>query len=113
MEADNETRRVKILIMSIYRFARRNFNFEFMSDLFPTTKTLSPRLAWIKKRDVRTLNTGGDIDGDNPWVAWIGDAMPPEGCYGEGDTEHDAITHLAKRQGWPLWNEEQFAKRNL
>ncbi len=79
-----------------------------MNELFKTPETLSPRLAWMREKDVKTREAEGD------WAAYIGD--PPHDRYSLammkhrkeialGDSEEEAIFALAKAQGWTLWNE--------
>lgn len=97
-----------------------------MSDdlLFPAESVQmdSPKLAWLKKHKVLTYHS---MPGEGEWACWFAAFDEGEFKYentadffcqhtghygdsqcGEGDTEHDAIAHLAKRAGIRLWNEE-------
>lgn len=108
-----------------------------MSDeLFPVADVTheSPRLAWLKRHGVITfLSLPNDPEyrlwmaGLRRWTTEFTDCnATPEniepfdfffhetghnGDYrmGYGDTEHEAIASLAKRERIPLWNEEEFA----
>lgn len=90
-----------------------------MSELFNVPEQPSPRLAWIKKHQIRTARNDFVIK----YVAWLpnNDYEPLEGeeltdprfpnnekLCGYGDTIDDAIFHLAKRNNTKLWNEEQL-----
>lgn len=73
-----------------------------MSELFnnlPESK--SPRLIWMERHGVET---GGPDEDEEFWAMGLDRQSKPD--YGYGQTEHDAIVHLAKRNGWRLWNEE-------
>jgi len=95
-----------------------------MSDqlsLLDVPETLSPRLVWMLEKDVKTVLLLADgveceLTGrDGPlWACWYGEApethaqesaavMKSRLCY--ATTEEDAITRLAQRNGWKLWNE--------
>jgi hypothetical protein len=79
----------------------------------------SPRLAWMKKHDVKTVFHSGVVIGDEdefgnelfPWTASTSHGIDPKRagdavwCRG-AETEHGAIVELAIWQGWKLWNEE-------
>lgn len=84
-----------------------------MKELFPeeSVKKDSPRLAWIKKHKIQThlAKHMADAGEDDPWSAWIGDAIPPDNPdeLGYGNTEDDAILDLAKGCNLKLWNEEK------
>ena len=90
-----------------------------MNELFAPESVAkdSPRLAWMKSHHVNTKNLPDilpDEDEDEfgsilwPWLAWTG-----SGGYldqrrenqAQGNTEDDAITALAVKRGWKLWNE--------
>jgi hypothetical protein len=71
----------------------------------------SPRLAWLDKHGVRT-HFARHCPGD-PWCAWFGTVDPVSfneehggEAFGYGKSEDQAISALAKKQGWKLWNEE-------
>lgn len=97
-----------------------------MSDeLFPAESLAcdSPRLAWIKRHQIRRHRNPQYTEGDEcaPWCAWLpsNDTQPgaypedkdmpggvprdPEAC-GYGHTEDEALAELARIAG--LWNEE-------
>lgn len=87
-----------------------------MNELFSIADVTheSPRLAWMKRHRVETHHLPlAHIDGDEPWRATttgraphqLGDRLH----VGTGETEHEAIASLAKRERIPLWNEEEFA----
>ena len=74
----------------------------------------SPRLKWIRERNVSTkLNENvqpGDEDEFSvetiyPWCAYVGTPDFPRPDAGYGNTEEEAIVDLAKLKGWRLWNE--------
>ena len=83
--------------------------------LFPSESITqdSPRLAWVKKHEVRTWFTKSFTEEGTPWCAWFPDnesepgGIPddPEAC-GYGMTEEEAMRDLAVRYKVPLWNEE-------
>lgn len=93
---------------------------EMSETLFAMPETPSPRMVWLRDKNVRTHRNDGVSAGDEceftgepiaVWCAFIGE--PPvgiraEGFLGFGDTEDDAIADLAKKRGWKLWNEENF-----
>ena len=70
-------------------------------DLFPDCKQDSPRLAWMKKHVIRLEHDGRM----NVWTA------SRSGRVATGDSDKEAITHLAVKLGIPLWNEEKFADK--
>ena len=80
-----------------------------MSDeLFSIPEQLSPRLRWLKDHEVRTAyhNSGGEYPN---WLAWTRSDDPMEGgVTGEGDTEDEAVTSLAKRMNWLMWTEYAY-----
>jgi len=79
-----------------------------MSDLFEIPEQLSPRLKWMKEHDVHTDKCRYLQAGEAPWSAWQGDMMKAMSFMeiSTGETEDEAIVHLAKAMGWKLWNEE-------
>lgn len=94
-----------------------------MDELFELTTSLSPRLQWLKDKQVLTrrfpmINPGDEDEFGNslfPWMAWIGPLdlnNTRKSFQAGGDTEMDAIANLAIKRHWRLWNEEGFnAKR--
>ena len=83
-----------------------------MDTLFPIPEQPSPRLAWIKRHEVRTEYAKGMPE---PWSAWDGELIacieaggsdPKIGGYATGKTEDEALSNLAIGRGWKLWNEE-------
>lgn len=80
-----------------------------IDELFTVPEVLSPRLAWLKKHDVRTLHTPGYKDGEKPWSAWTTE-WHKKGWYVTGSTEDESLANLAKALNIPLWNEEGFKK---
>ena len=77
------------------------------SDLFPDCRQDSPRLAWMKRHGVEVVELPVKQDGQYPFCAGTASLMH---AFGYGDTEDDALADFAKRNGIPLWNEEQYAK---
>ena len=86
-----------------------------MSELFEIPVSESPRLKWIRTRDVRThfnkdieIGEEEEFSGDTlyPWCAFTGGYRFPRPDAGYGNTEDEAIVSLAKLKGWRLWNEE-------
>lgn len=91
------------------------------TELFPTDafKQDSPRLAWVKKHDVRThcipernMPMARD-ECIQKWSAWFGpedvvEIIEDDGpeALGYGDTEEEAMRDLAIRHSVKLWNEE-------
>jgi hypothetical protein len=88
-----------------------------MSDnLFDIPETLSPRLAWMYKYQVRTHEGPGEY-AEFRWTAWLpsddfdgtATAYDPksewEGRIGYGPSEIDAIICLARVRKIKLWNE--------
>lgn len=91
-------------------------------NLFDVPETLSPRLAWLKKHEIKTLHRDDLSDEAGRWEAYVGEyqfaidetfADRESGFYPDespflawGETEDDAILELAKNNGWKLWNEE-------
>lgn len=71
----------------------------------PMTK--SPHLLWIEKHNVKTLCTESC---DEPWAAWVGDLKTAidERRAVTAMTEDEALVKLARKNGWPMWNEEGF-----
>ena len=77
------------------------------TELFPTVKCDSPRLAWIKRHNLTTAHNP-ELADDSPWSCWscpLSNALDRE-TIGLGDTEADAIAEWAKLTGTRLWNEE-------
>ncbi len=84
-----------------------------VDELFSIPEVLSPRLAWIKKHEIRTHH---HEHSEMPWAAWLPAhdySKEHSGCYhpahgdqaGFGMTEEEAVIDLAKTQRMPLWNE--------
>ena len=83
--------------------------------LFPEEEVavLSPRLRWMNKHNIRTRKSGSE------WEAWIGNyeeaqtdlSYKASKRFAVGTSEDDCLHTLALNNGWPLWNEEEFAKR--
>lgn len=80
--------------------------------LFAVPETLSPRLAWMRKHEIRT-NFCESLK-DSPWCAWLPeDDFDDHGTIYNGDddsvgfglTKDDAVIKLAKKKGIRLWNE--------
>jgi hypothetical protein len=97
-----------------------------VAELFSLPETLSPRLEWLREKNVQTKRfpfiTPGDEDefGNDlfPWYAWT------SGSHGEttfensaplnragGNTEQEAIRNLAVKREWRLWNEKTYDKK--
>lgn len=92
-----------------------------MNELFPAEAVAmdSPRLAWMKRHDVR-IHHSPTLCPDSPFCVWLpsNDAYPDLGAKGVpnnpsecgyGITEGDALEELAKLNGLKLWNEEPTA----
>ena len=87
-----------------------------MSDeLFPAEAVTmdSPRLAWMKRHEIRTWFSESVEPEDGPWIAWLRsnagdeDGIPRDlDACGYGDTEEGALGDLARRHNFHLWNEE-------
>lgn len=86
-------------------------------DLFKVPEQDSPRRKWLKRYGVKTVNFPSVQSGDEdelgiemfPWYAWIYDDAPGDAKdYNRagGATEADAISNLAIKKKWRLWNEE-------
>lgn len=82
-------------------------------ELFTLREGASPRLKWKKKHGlvVKELMK----EGKPMWVA--GGFKACDGSfkffsYASELSEEDAVSGWAKRSGTPLWNEEEFTKRN-
>lgn len=91
-------------------------------ELFPTPETLSPRLVWMRRHEIKTLHRDDLPEKAGQWEAYIGDYQtavdktindtearfyPDESPYlAWGETEEDAVLELAKNNQWKLWNEE-------
>ena len=71
-----------------------------MDTLFEMPESKSPRLKWLERKNVITECQNWP---DDPWEVRVKD---DPANFGRGDTEHDAIVDLAKRNGWKIWNEE-------
>lgn len=67
-------------------------------ELFATTTTLSPRLQWMKKHDIRVV-----YDEEARLNKWIASYKGKR--YG-GASEYDALCDLAIDNNLKLWNEE-------
>ncbi len=66
-------------------------------DLFQSEESLSPRLAWMEKRDIKTMKNK-----DGMWMAYkSGTAY----TFTHED-EVDAVVGLAKKMQIKLWKEE-------
>lgn len=84
-----------------------------MDSLFPTLpQTLSPRLQWMKKYNIKTAPQDEDEDG-NTWfaVSCCADEDPYQMAMAgrltrAAETEDEALTALAKSAGIKLWMEE-------
>jgi hypothetical protein len=82
-----------------------------MTTLFNLPPCDSPRLRWMKKHNVETRD---DIKIDeypeSAFFAWSGDLNDAidNVRLGSGDTELDAITDWAIKNGVRLWNEEKL-----
>ena len=68
-----------------------------MPELFNIPEQLSPRLKWMKEHQVIVEKTD---HGSPQFVAASGED------WAYGNTKDEAITDLAKKMGWRLWNEE-------
>jgi hypothetical protein len=84
-------------------------------DLFNVPQQDSPRLAWLKRHNVRTQKTDNKIGDEDemgnklfPWYAFVGaDMMRTDSRdITGGETEADAIANLAIKRGLRLWMEE-------
>lgn len=76
--------------------------------LFIVPEHLSPKLAWMRRHDARTMRYRGTRAADAvplPWIAWRGDFQDAidTGAIHEGTTQDDALTRLATAHAWPLW----------
>lgn len=88
-----------------------------MNDLlFDVPETLSPRLAWMQKHQIRTHHQPEMVDDLDPWTAWLPRhdwdentptcfALEHEGQVGYGQTEDAAIINLCVKENIRLWNE--------
>ena len=87
-----------------------------MSELFDIPPTLSPRLQWFERHDIRIIHNKGVTAGDeddfgNELFPYCASATPEEvesfwdHATGYGNTQDDAIVDLAKKLGIKLWNE--------
>ena len=68
-----------------------------MNELFTIAPSLSPRLEWIIKHDIRTKEVNGKCEVREK------DYLVP---IGRGPTEDDAIHDLAVMCNLRLWNEQ-------
>ncbi len=77
-----------------------------MSELFTIPEQLSPRLAWMKRYEISTVDVG------HSWEAWgwfpvLDDPIILTRYWiGHGNTDGEALADLAKQAGIKLWNEE-------
>ncbi len=84
------------------------------TELFDIPVCESPRMKWLKARNVTRHHWAGVSPGDEdefgnemfPWTAFIGDIEGLHTAVGGGNTEHEAIVDLAVKKGWKMWNEE-------
>lgn len=85
-------------------------------ELFPTEAVQmdSPRLAWMKRHEIRTWFSKHIDPEDGPWIAWLRsnageeDGIPRDlDACGYGVTEDEALQSLARRHKFRLWNEEE------
>lgn len=82
------------------------------NELFDVAPSLSPKLRWMEKHEVKTSFREGDCAAWE-WVAWNGKLsecdhirkIGPD-LMGWGETEDDALFDLAKVHDWPMWHEE-------
>jgi len=87
---------------------------DIMDSLFEIPPTLSPRLQWIDKHQLRTQHCAGLPEA--PWCAWLPendwDSETSTAYDGDDDavgfglTEDEAVIKLAIIHTIPLWNEE-------
>lgn len=73
-------------------------------NLFDIPEQLSPRLAWMKKHDIR-INKDDNRDDKRIWRA-CGEDQDDDTFEGYGSTEDEAIVDIAKKLHLKLWNEE-------
>jgi len=86
---------------------------EKMNELFQIEEQKSPRLIWLEKHNVKYAHHPQEDKGYK-FMAWMENEKMDQagyGCYGE--TLQEAICGMAKANGIPLWNEEEFAKKPL
>ena len=77
-----------------------------------SVKQDSPRLAWMKKHGLQTMEDkywSDDVDWE-PWACFspteTGENDFNEDSVGTGKTEHDSIVDWTVKHGVKLWNEE-------
>ena len=76
--------------------------------LFDLNETLSPRLAWMRQRNVELKENvpnpepGAESDLGHELHRWYAGAG---GVWIGGATQDEAIVNLCKYKGWRLWNE--------
>lgn len=75
-----------------------------MSELFDISESLSPRLAWMRKHGIQTLEGFDCVDQVPVWAAFPDEADIGKGTACDGDTEMEAIEKLAGRLNIKLWN---------
>ena len=61
----------------------------------------SPRLAWMKRHGVHTYQC------DRGFYVSVFNGLPSSRTHFE-PTEDEALGHWAKRNGIPLWNEDEY-----
>ena len=80
-------------------------------NLLDCPESLSPRLKWMRERNV---STGENLNLHLPWEAWIGEYPDSSedvihACAANrlscGETEELALYALAECNGWSLWND--------
>lgn len=90
-----------------------------MNELFAIPESKSPRLLWMEKHQIRTIDNGQNFEpGDEcefsgnqlyRWCAYSGTGATPslfaDHLTGWGDTEADAILEWAVKNKIKLWNE--------
>lgn len=77
-----------------------------MSTLFDleSLKQDSPRLAWMKKHDIKTHCWTDDPD-ELPWLCWSGELPSDPASCASGKTEDEALACWARWNGVRFWNE--------
>ena len=83
-------------------------------DLFPEAQSLSPKLQWMEKHGVTTIQQPPALVGETcpetgdvipAWVAGAYLSLDLAHQYGHGDTEEDSIADWARKNDVRLWNE--------
>ncbi len=93
--------------------------------LFDLPESLSPRLSWMRDRQVRTHYAPHIGKGGDPWCAWLplNDAFPDDpqiagslpndpGACGYGQTEEAAVEDLAAINGVVNWSNAEMSHAN-